>query len=127
MIVYHAYRTDDSDFYQWIGLRNTNEPCACDDMKPFEECEECRNRWTWTDGTHATPFHSWLSFEPAYDTDLCAVTTQSSDFEDDPGSWITGPCDFELSFICKKGKRYIIFKKRLAVALIFNLSTCEHL
>ena len=127
MIVYHAYRTDDSDLYQWIGLRNTNEPCACDATKPDEECEPCRNRWTWTDGTHATAFRSWLPYQPTDVTQSCALITQISYAEENPGNWGASPCKSELAFICKKGKQFITLNTKVAWCVqSFNLSTFEH-
>ena len=83
----------------WIGLSKTNEPCACDAMKPDEDCGPCRSNFVWTDGTRATSYHNWFEHEPSsiYQT-TCVALPHSFD------KWAGLPCSSKSAFICKKGK-----------------------
>ena len=66
------------------------------------DCNECRERFTWIDGTPVNEqFPAWQGSEPG-GGDKCIRMTDRVDFAQLP-LWAGSPCTEEINYACSRG------------------------
>ena len=81
---------------RWIGLRNTVSTCGCDGGATADECNACRDQWTWIDGSETASFHSWYPGEPDFGETFGRIHYE--------GALAANNDRLSLKYICKSGK-----------------------
>ena len=69
---------------------------------PQSECDECRERFTWIDGTPVDDqFSVWAGSEPGTG-EKCVRMTNRTSSEQMP-LWAGSDCSTEINYACSKG------------------------